>query len=178
MGCTKLGFLRSRLRLGVFRRKTAEAKCYSHHTIWRVLMVFRTLLFMLSLNGWLKCCVSKFSHHKAIILEEVTMQSLFIWCSSLGVEHEINIRNSSTWEMCFLFLSYLFNPLFVPVCTSGYWFYTLHYNPINTTIFIFLLNCSSFGYGPCVPWKNPSLCAFDTILLFDTIAHSRITLWS
>lgn len=106
------------------------------------------------------------------------MQSMFIWCSSLGVEHEINIRISITWEMCFLFLSYLFNPLFVPVCTSGYWFYTLHYNPINTIIFIFLLNCSSFGHGSCVLWKNPSLCVFDTVLLSDTIDHSRITLLS
>ena len=96
VGCTKWGFLRGRLGLGVFRRKITEAKCYSHHTIWRVLMVNRIFLFMLSLNGWLKCCVSRFSHHKDVILEEVTMQSMFIWCSSLGVEREINIRNSST----------------------------------------------------------------------------------
>ena len=156
-------FLTFRQGLWIIGAKTTEVKYHSHLMISRVYNISVIYDCVLTLFNWPIKNVPDFSAVKLLfyllfpyctLWKVVTMQSSHLrrgkFCStSMMEEYQHNLFRILLRDRLVSFPSFicLFNHLFIMLCTHGYLFYTLGYNPLC----LYLFSCSN--YSSFCHWK-------------------------
>lgn len=163
-------------------RPTTEVNCHSLHIISKVCLTTIDLnleqLTKRVLVRFLYCKVTVFPLFCTVLFEvshcnQPTLKERRVMPSFL--EEEVSpLQWGSIYSLP---LIYLFNHLFVSLCTNGYLFCTLDYNPIMH----YLCGCSNcanllFQLAPVSLWHIPSFCCFvSSSILSGTIRCSRLS---